>query len=298
LSDKYTSLDQVISFLESFFDENRCNDYKLVNKFLEKEKTKAKTQRNESRANFIWLLQESLKVQKTYIEAFNRITSKDYYNAWCNLESCEISLKNINYNFPAWSDCFGLSFIQRNVVQYQQLFPYVFFASPEILEHKVRCSICGKTYTLSSHCNHELGRVYNGELCYRIIEKPEFCGISLVTNPIQKFSVVFPEDNNFDYSLLEFFHDKLNSPLEIWLLEHFEVFLPFWSERIILPEVKCLCGSQKLFVDCCLKKPGYRGRIYVITIFSGRNEVYNKIEFPDHLYLKEVAEKFKKINVT
>src|SRR4051812_6647847 len=89
---------------------------------------------------------------------------------------------------------FRLSSIKKWSEQWQSLFPYKVFLSPEMV-FRAECSICGCTIQPRRPCGHIVGEIYKGEPCLRVIKSiDQVLGIALVTNPVQKYSVVFMHD--------------------------------------------------------------------------------------------------------
>lgn len=60
--------------------------------------------------------------------------------------------------------------------------PQVFFSTGTIVKSS-KCTICNSDY---NDCDHVKGRIYNGEICTRIIEECELLEASVVKNPADK----------------------------------------------------------------------------------------------------------------
>ena len=52
--------------------------------------------------------------------------------------------------------------------------------SPALVVREAACSICGED---PEDCPHVIGRLYNGERCYRILKKVDIIEVSLVSRP-------------------------------------------------------------------------------------------------------------------
>ena len=65
---------------------------------LERKRKEAASSGNEELANNCWRESEALKVNIRYIEAFDKIKSKKYRDAWNDLERCEIDADSIERN--------------------------------------------------------------------------------------------------------------------------------------------------------------------------------------------------------
>ena len=89
---------------------------------------------------------------------------------------------------------FGLSYLQKHVRQFQELFPYRYFGSPGMVVKERVCSIFGALFKLRSGCEHVVGEIYNGELCSRILLGLDVLEVSIVDSPVHKYSVIFGPD--------------------------------------------------------------------------------------------------------
>jgi len=214
-------------------------------------------------AKKIWCLEQILKIQTDYVHAFNLLKTKKYYEAWKIFEQIEINLNFLNPHFNTNNDEYFLKFIRTKVKKFQSLFPYKLFFSPEIIEHEKKCNICGKIISIRNPCGHEVGEIYNGEMCIRIVTKAEFIGISLVESPLQKYSVPFMSDpktgktvDHYNYSLLENLLKILKSPFDEWDYKKTQKMYPHSKFKHIGRNEKCPCGSGKKYKQCCLKREG------------------------------------------
>jgi hypothetical protein len=146
--------------------------------------------------------------------------------------------------------------------KYQELFPYDFFFSRESIESDFTCSICGAKFGLRrNNCSHEVGEIYNGEMCCRIINKVELLGISIVRKPFDKYTILHAEGVEYNYYLLEKLMEYLDNPFETWdtisrSLSGITKNDPLY--RNLGRNDKCPCGSEKKFKKCCMveKKEG------------------------------------------
>lgn len=255
-------LSKQINFLKNY-QLNTLEDYKRSN--LENDLIKLKKDfiatDNQEKAKLIWCLETMYKIQYLYIKVWDELKKKNFYEAWCNLERCEISLKNLQKHKTHLFEQFGFSEIFSLVLKLQNLYPYKLFMSPEILEKKVRCNICSSIVSIRNHCGHLIGEIYNGELCIRIVEDMEFLGVAMVEEPVQKYSVPFMKDVETDEQI-----DQYNYQLIEYLLEHYNDDIYGWDIHYTTKKYsidyfketkrndKCPCGSGKKFKNCCLPK--------------------------------------------
>ncbi|MDL2271319.1 SEC-C domain-containing protein, partial [Methanobrevibacter sp. OttesenSCG-928-I08] len=146
--------------------------------------------------------------------------------------------------------------IISHVKKLQAMFPYKIFLSPGMIINKSKCNICGKTYTFQKNCNHKIGEIYNGELCTRIIEDIECVEISLVENPVQKYSVAFIKDKTYNYGIIKYVISNLISPFHAWNYTLSKKLQPHSRFKNISHDEKCPCESGKIYKNCCLNKKG------------------------------------------
>lgn len=217
---------------------------------------------DETLANKGWFMFRSCETVCNYIAAFRLMKNSKYYEAWCALERVEIDVRALKRNNFLDIDAYGIDFIESTVRGFQSLFPYKVFFSPEFLQKRVECSICGESQNPWSTCTHEAGRVYGGRECIYIVKDFEIIGISMVLNPVQKYSVAMShgEDgkpfDHYDYTIVKFVVDRLQSPFDGWTAEWVRAYHP----HELFPEVEktapCPCGSGKNYDDCCAKRTG------------------------------------------
>lgn len=240
--------------LDSFID-SRLNDFKKTIKY-------SAENGDEKKANKLWVLQTIFEVQNHYLTAFSLIKKEKYYKAWCSLEHGEISLSFLlNHYSSGGDDEFCIGFIGNQIESWQSLYPYKMFLSPEMLEKEIKCNICGTVATPFTYCEHKVGDLYQGKLCLREVSDLELLGLSLVENPVQKYSVAFLKNeksgediDHYDYSTVRYVAERLNSPFEEW---H-----PNWTKKMfarkdfndLTREDMCPCNSKRPFGECCYNK--------------------------------------------
>jgi hypothetical protein len=218
---------------------------------------------NVEDANNAWFLNKVAVTRCLYVHCFAQMLAGDYYEAWCNLERVEIENRWLIRNTFYDPILFGAESLQTQVTQWQGLFPYKVFFSPGFLQKRIECSICRKVRDPWSDCEHEVGRVYAGRECYRIITEAEFLEISLVSDPVQKYSVVhsvLDEKGNsidhHDYALIRFVADRLASPFDGWRIQWTHAYHPHDLFSQIRPDDACPCESGRAYKECCQARPG------------------------------------------
>jgi hypothetical protein len=227
-------------------------------------KVKALTHEDENEASRVWCAQSIAGVQRRFIAAFAKLKDSAFYEAWCEFEHCEIELRNLLEHFTSdESDSHRLLYIQRMVERWQSLYPYKIFLSPEFLKKKIACSICKQRITPRANCGHKKGNLYQGEMCHHVVEEVDLISISLVENPVQRYSVAFlanedgTQRDHYDYGNIKFVVDRVESSFHEWTCE--------WTTRVVTgsevthvpKDHPCLCLSEKKFGECCFNKPAF-----------------------------------------
>jgi hypothetical protein len=219
---------------------------------------------DEDAANRAWFLHNVATVRHAYIRAIERLRKEEYYEGWCALEQVEIGLNTLRKNPFYDLHEFAVLELTTLVDNWQRLFPYHVFFSPEIaIRHEV-CSICGQGVDPWSSCTHEPGKVYCGRECYRTVTACELLSISLVREPVQKYSVarVFSTDSNgkqvdqFDCAPVKFVVDRIRSTFTNWSVTWTKALHPHHLFADRAHDEPCPCESGKLYRECCLSADG------------------------------------------
>lgn len=225
-------------------------------------KTAAVSAGDQDEAKRLWIAEAVGHAQLIFENAFALMKEYRFYDAWCELEQCEITLGSLKRHFSDGpGDPHRIRYIETMVGRWQAIFPYKVFFSPEFVKKRVECSICGAKVSLRSPCGHEKGQIYDGEQCYHIITKCEFLSISAVEKPVQKYSVGFlcsddgSRPDHYNYDIVKFVIDRLASPYHGWHTENQTRTIPQSSLSHYLATARCPCGSGDEFGACCAPKP-------------------------------------------
>jgi len=218
---------------------------------------------NPDEAKLLWVVQYIAKVQRSYLRMFALLKEYKFFEAWRELEQGEIAVALLKRHFTVERcDPHRIEYIETMIQRWQEQFPYKVFFSPEILKKRVECSICNTKISLRRPCGHEKGQIYNGDNCYHRVVECEVLSISIVTNPVQKYSVAFlaSEDgsgsrDHYDYGNVRFAIDRLASAFHGWQVEHETRTFPISVLAHLPPESPCPCASGTSFRDCCFSKP-------------------------------------------
>ena len=272
--------------------EQRNNDSEswLVDS-LKNVKARAVEQDNQEIAKVVWCLETIHKIQKNYLAAFYEMKEGRFYDGWCLLERVAIEMLFLQKHFSHQpSDSYGMSFIEKHVEQFQTLYPYTVFISPAVLQLEKKCSICGKIVSIHSFCGHRKGEIYNGEMCAHEITKAEFLEISIVPNPVQKYSVVFLNDpetgeqvDHYDYSLVRYVITALKHPFDGWDIQKTKTRHPHTLFSHLSKDDNCPCGSSKTYGKCCLRNKEGVLRPHINVFFHVQpNSDIPRMAYPDY----------------
>lgn len=247
---------------------------------LERMKKEAVSSGNEELANNCWRESESIKVNIKYIEAFEKIKSKKYRDAWIDLERCEISVDSIKRNSdPSFFRASRCHFIKNKVSKWQSLFPYCLFLSPGFKIGYYTCSICNHKIRPRSRCSHVKGKIYSGELCVHLGHDMEVLEISLVTKPVQKYSVAH-NDETLDFSLINYLSDILDNAFENWEVYWTRMSFPIERFSQVDSGSDCPCKSGKKFEVCCLNEKEISIPHVDFKFFKEISDEKAKVRFP------------------
>ncbi len=255
------TLDDAVALLKQP-ERSASNDAALSERFASAKK-EAVGNGDEATAKYIWCLEQVLKAHKQYAESFRLLKASQCYDAWCELERLELTLKFLAPHFQSSMAGFRLDFVVRHCRRWQELFPYKIFMSPEIIEHEKICSVCRAPISIRKPCGHRVGEIYGGEMCHRIVTKPEFLGTAFVSSPVQKYSVPFLVDpetgqsrDHYDYKLVEYPIRRLASAFDEWEFQWTHRRHPHSRFASFGRNDKCPCESGKKYKKCCLPEAG------------------------------------------
>ena len=235
-----------------------CHD-SIFPETLASAKTAATALNAESEAFLLWCAQTIYSIQQGFIRAFNSLKAGLFYEAWCQLERCEVHILSLERHYShTEEDPHRIAYIEQMIRRWQALYPYKIFFSPELLKKRVECSICGARVSPRSNCRHEKFKIYLGELCHHRVTEVDVLGISLVENPVQRYSVAFlsaskdsESIDHYNYGNIKFVVERLDSAFHGW-----NSYLT--TRTIAAAEVAhldslhpCPCLSGKHFGDCC-----------------------------------------------
>ncbi len=221
---------------------------------VERLRLKGVADENELLANASWCIGEIGTAQDQFIEAYRLMRNDQFYNGWCALENCELALRSLRRHYLGDHARFGLDFMAEMVPRFQSLFPYRIFFSPAYLVEESHCSICGSPLGLDRGCDHQVGEVYWGKQCARVITAAKLLEISAVENPVQKYSVAFAQGSSYNYGAIRYVVRALRSPWHGWTYEKQDID----TGEPLFPGTgrneQCPCGSGMKYKKCCWGK--------------------------------------------
>jgi hypothetical protein len=231
---------------------------------LKQQKTSAVASGDQAAAKACWCLEQIGTAQERFVLGFQAAKRDNFHTFWRDLERVETVLHFLERHYPTSLPDFGLKHLSLHVPRFQELFPYRVFFSPGMIVKRFICSICGQPMKLHGGCGHIVGEVYNGEMCCRILNDIQVLEVSIVENPVQKYSVLFGPDIAYDYGPVRYVAQGLRSPWHEWQCEISEIVEA--PERFpgTLPDAGCPCESGQHYEDCCKPKPRIRRHYEVL----------------------------------
>lgn len=202
-------------------------------------------------AKVAWCFEIIGKIQDNYVKSFVSLCNDEFYEGWCSLEKCENLIASLDRHFREKNNEFGIEHIRIYTKNFQSLFPYEYFTSPGFISRH-SCSVCNELITPRNYCGHDVGEIYNGEMCCKIVEDIELLELSIVKNPVQKYSVLFPEDHEYNYYVVKKLVKKLSSPWDSWSYNISKKIVPKYKK--VKRNELCPCGSGIKYKRCCLNE--------------------------------------------
>ncbi|WP_034257683.1 HK97 family phage prohead protease [Altibacter lentus] len=141
-----------------------------------------KKRKLENEANLVYCIDNSLLALQYELQMLVNIKEDKMSEAWGNLVNAQVIYGTVVRNYPFELES-ETGYLERLANYEKLLFPNLFFQSAGGIIKKSHCSICNEKY---GKCNHLKGRLYNGEMCCRVITEMELEEVSLVDNPANK----------------------------------------------------------------------------------------------------------------
>lgn len=222
---------------------------------LSARKASAVAEADQLTARATWCLEEIGHTQDAFVTAFVKLSQGSFKEAWDQFAQCENYAASLDRHIADLENAFGVEHIRKHTSQFQELFPLKLGVSPGILIKESRCSICDSVLTLRNRCPHELGNIYDGEECVKVVSKYELLHVALVPNPMQKTTMIFPDENHVHiFDRLRQLSLELKTPWREWSLSKEERRTHHPAFKGIGRNQHCPCGSRTKYNKCCLTK--------------------------------------------
>jgi hypothetical protein len=137
---------------------------------------------DEKGANIVYCIEASIRTIQYELEMLVNIKEDKMSIAWENLVDAQNTYGTVLRNLPYHADFFD-NYIERLKNYEKLLFPKLFFQSIGGIVKESHCSICKLDF---NDCDHIRGRLYNGELCTRMVTEIDLEEVSFVDNPANK----------------------------------------------------------------------------------------------------------------
>ena len=241
--------------LMEYSSRNYCAIRQDVWDKLSERKQFAVSANDQLTATAVWCLEQIGRAQDSFVTAYKSLFEGAYKEAWEQLVQCENTIRSLDGHFTEEENQFGIEHIRKHATQFQELFPLSMGVSPGLLIKEARCSICDSKLTLRNGCAHEIGKIYDGEECIKVVTKWELLHVALVSNPAQKSTMIFPpEDKNHIFVRLQELAQRLGRPWRRWNLTKEERRSHHPAFKGIGRNETCPCGSALKYKKCCLMK--------------------------------------------
>lgn len=183
------------------------------------------------------------------------IEAEKYHDSWCNLQDALDCLRQLKRFYK--EDCVTLSFLSRQLLSVEKIYPYKHFSSCGFIVEKFECSICSNNMD-SDECPHIKGELYSGVMAQAIARKiKNIDHLAIVTNPKNKRLVLIPDDNHQQFDLfrklVSEFNSKKCSPISIARVNLIESRRTDPDHKRAPRNSACYCGSGKKYKSCCIK---------------------------------------------
>ena len=97
-------------------------------------------------------------------------------------------------------------------------------------------------------------------MCFHIVEEVEFLSLSVVEQPVQRYSVAFlanedgTQRDHYNYGNVKFVVDRVASPYHEWTQERMTRLVNAVEVSHLPAQHPCPCLSGKIFAECCSTK--------------------------------------------
>jgi hypothetical protein len=226
---------------------------KKIQLILKKLKKRSISDRDEVSSNIFYLSELYLLLFLEINKFWKLLIIKNYDNSWIFLQNGLMFIDRLK-KFITFDETNMILIIENYLLNFEKLYPYVYFFSDEIIYHKRLCSICKKN-PLDISCNHIEGELYWGEQAIYLKLEVKIVSFSLVKNPANKRLIVVPQKNECiresQYRIIDFAINYLEKPFQFFELKYEKRKKPRKFYEKLNKEDLCPCNSNNKFMNCC-----------------------------------------------
>lgn len=187
-------------------------EYRYVEPCFEAIKCKALTSGDEELANAQVVFNRYFLLFCNLAKYHSFLLEGSYRQSWDILQDC-LDYARFVGRFTPIDRRLDVPDIVGLLEDYEHLYPYTHFLSPEFVITESHCSICGESMQ-SLSCSHRRGQLYCGEVAKMVVDKMRLQAISVVENPRNKRCIIeHVDDKTLSFCIVEEFL-KLGFP---WL---------------------------------------------------------------------------------
>ena len=190
---------------------------------------------DESFANELTCYRVVFRIQASFLHIDYLLRNKEYDKAWYLMEDTtkDIELiKGTNEFQNQWVEEFHINNIHNYIHNLEQLYPYSFFISRDVLIKQQVCSICGQVRKIKNGCEHRVGKLYYGRFCKSIWKDYEVRSFAFVQNPKDKYTFITPEGSKYNFARLEWLMNTTRNPYVSFSIENDKVYLPNYLQNV------------------------------------------------------------------
>lgn len=257
--------------------DNPFEEYYQAEVFFDKIKQSSLDNKNEKLANSTFVAKRYFHLFGSLASYFALLQKGNYRQSWDRLQDCLDEIYCVG-QFVDINHRFELPFLKKLLKQYEKMYPYEIFVSPEFAVTKSECSICGKPMN-SLLCPHIRGYLYWGEMaCENVLKIKEINSMALVSNPLDKRCIIELSDDDRAESekfvILDKFCNEKVYVFQLFQIKHNKLLKRDESVKKQNANELCLCGSGKKFKKCCKSKMYYEHHQYQIFLEEKCKFVY------------------------
>jgi len=210
---------------------------------------------NDQVYNELYLFSAYVGLFQDYCSYWRLLSEGNFGKSWGALQDVQDSLRLI-YKFWPKEECPAvLSYIERQCLEIEKLYPYKVFFSIGVEIQDIECSLCGKSMN-SFDCEHIAGELYRGQLACGIAKNLVALNhVAVVTNPRDKRCVAMFEDSAGQFTLVRYLSGLLNQhamrPLQFDRVQFRKIEVLADDLAAVGRNERCPCGSGKKFKKCC-----------------------------------------------